>query len=346
MELKAKIKELIANEFLTDTELKDSLGVLLKSQSIEQLDSSSAIPLIELAEQLLQSEKKQNSILSGWKQFDEELQGFTLGEFIVVGGRPAMGKTCLFVDLASRLSESVPVLYISLDLSAPVLTSRFLSRASNVEALRIVSGKLVEQEQKKLESCASEKYLSQIHIADKQLHSMADLRALCHEMVKSKGVKVIMLDYIQLLSSTRYRHHRESEIAYFSRTLKEIARDTETVVICASQLSRAVEQRGGEKRPILSDLRESGAIEQDADKVLFLYRPEYYGFYLDENGESTYAKMDVIVAKNRMGPLTNISLTIDIPFCRVVESPLDLSLLRIDPGRLEENGLTGEEPPF
>lgn len=346
MELKAKIKELISNELLSDSELKDGIEVLLKRHSGLPLDPSVTVPLNLLSEQLLNSEKKQNSLLTGWKLFDDELQGLTYGEFIVVGGRPAMGKTCLFVDLASRLSEQVPVLYISLDLSAPVLTSRFLSRASGIEASRIMNGKLVEEEKKRLKNCAADSSMARIHVADKHLHSMTDLKSLCHEMVNSKGVKVILLDYIQLLSSPRYRHHRESEIAYFSRTLKEIARDTETVVICSSQLSRAVEQRGGEKRPILSDLRESGAIEQDADKVLFLYRPEYYGFYQDENGESTYAKMDIIVAKNRTGPLTNIRLNIDIPFCRVVESQLDLSLLRIDPKRLEENGLDGEDPPF
>jgi replicative DNA helicase len=288
-----------------------------------------------------------SAIQTGWERFDKEIGGFIPGEFVVVGGRPAMGKTSLLIDLAVRLSERFQILYISLDLSVPVLTSRFLSRVSTVDSQHILKGNIEEIERKKLELFAASNVADNIHLADCHVHSMTELKSMCQRLVEEKKVKVILLDYLQLLSSHRYRHHRESEIAYFSRTLKEIARETNTVLICTSQLSRAVETRGGDRRPILSDLRESGAIEQDADKVLFLYRPEYYGFTMDEDGEYTYGRMELIVAKNRMGPLTTIRFHMDIPSCRVEDYNTSFSYLRIDSDRLKESGLDEEkEPPF
>jgi replicative DNA helicase len=136
--------------------------------------------------------------------------------------------------------------------------------------------------------------------------------------VEEFGVKVIFVDYLQLLSSNRYRNSRELEISHISRELKNLARDLNICVVATSQLSRSVEQRGGDKRPILSDLRESGAIEQDADKVFFLYRPEYYGFRINDMGMSNERLLELIMAKNRSGALERVRLKIDKEFTRFI----------------------------
>ncbi|MBK6953811.1 MAG: DnaB-like helicase C-terminal domain-containing protein [Crocinitomicaceae bacterium] len=132
-------------------------------------------------------------------------------------------------------------------------------------------------------------------------------------------MKIIVVDYLQLMGSHRNRYNRETEMSIISRALKNIARDLNVCVIAASQLSRSVETRGGDKRPYLSDLRESGAIEQDADKVIFLYRGNYYGLIEDENGMPTDGIAELIVAKNRSGTLDNIRMSIDSEFTRFTD---------------------------
>jgi replicative DNA helicase len=347
MNLRKKLKEVSEDPELSDLELIDTVRIELKSWEEYLHQHVELKNLKESTFDLMQNCPSVSAIQTGWERFDKEIGGFVPGEFVVVGGRPAMGKTSLLVDLATRLSERFQILYISLDLSIPVLTSRFLARVTTVDSQHILKGNIEENERKKLELFAASNVADNIHLTDCHVHSMTELKSMCQRLVDEKKVKVILLDYLQLLSSHRYRHHRESEIAYFSRTLKEIARETNTVLICTSQLSRAVETRGGDRRPILSDLRESGAIEQDADKVLFLYRPEYYGFTMDEDGESTYGRMELIVAKNRMGPLTTIRFHMDISSCRVEDYNTSFSYLRIDSDRLNESGLDEEkEPPF
>ncbi len=244
-----------------------------------------------------------DQISTGYENLNRLIFGFGLGEFIVFGGRPSMGKTALFINLALRISINNPVLFFSFDLSENLLSQRVISNLTSISLDKIRKNKLDKMDLLKLKRVEEKINHYQLYINESCSNSILDFRLHCEKMIKEKGVKVIFLDYIQLMSATKFGNRRELEISYISRELKRIAKELKVCLIASSQLSRAVEMRGGDRRPMLSDLRESGAIEQDADKVIFLYRPEYYGFDLDENGNLTQNKMELMVEKNRSGAL-------------------------------------------
>jgi len=285
-------------------------------------------------------------IASGWSQFDREIGGFSLGEFIIIGSRPGMGKTQLLLHLSLQFLKELPVLFLSLDLSQALLTSRILSANTGIDNQKILTGHISDEEKSRIKQFEASAQKLPLYLYDGPANSMNALRLMCQKMKKDHGIKVIVIDYLQLLSSNRYRHNRESEIAYISRTLKSIARELNVLIIASSQLSRSVEMRGGDKRPMLSDLRESGSLEQDADKVMFLYRPEYYGFLSDEDGRSTIGQAELIIAKNRMGPLSRIQLTVDLGFSRFESFEGNPSDIYISPARMAESGLDEESTPF
>lgn len=240
-------------------------------------------------------------IKTNWPDIDDKLGGFKLGEFIVIGGRPAMGKTALLLDLIRRISADIPVLYISLESNAIDISNRLVASLLQTTKPFRSPQDIRELDAEKLDYISEFIKKMQLTICDSAFYSMYNLRNYCEKMVQEKGVKIIVLDYLQLLSTQRYKHNRELEINYICQKLKRIAMDLNICLIVTSQLSRAVEQRGGDKRPALSDLRESGTIEQIADKVFFVYRPEYYGFTQDENGESTVGRMELSLLKNKSG---------------------------------------------
>jgi len=264
------------------------------------------------------------------------------GEYIVIGGRPAMGKTHLLMNLALNISTNVPVLYCSFDLSEGLLMKRMVAALSGISLNQLVMGSLNRLELKLIESVNAEFEERKLWISDQRTNSLQILRERCKKHAEDDGVQVIFIDYIQLISSDRYRHNREMEMSYVSRELKAIAREFNVLIIASSQLSRMVETRGGDKRPILSDLRESGSIEQDADKVFFLYRPEYYGFMQDEDGNTTDGITELILAKNRSGSLERIQYARDSNYMRIISINDHLERFSIHPDRLEELG----ETPF
>ncbi len=281
------------------------------------------------------------TIQTGIEDFDERIPLFR-GEYIVIGGRPAMGKTHLLMNLALNMSTKVPVLYCSFDLSEGLLMKRMVAALSGISLNQLVMGSLNRLELKLIESVNAEFQERRLWISDQRTNSLQILRERCKKHVEEDGVQVIFIDYIQLISSDRYRHNREMEMSYVSRELKAIAREFNVLIIASSQLSRMVETRGGDKRPILSDLRESGAIEQDADKVFFLYRPEYYGFMQDEDGNTTDGITELILAKNRSGSLERIQYARDSNYTRIISINDHLERFSIHPDRLEELG----ETPF
>ena len=250
----------------------------------------------------------ENVIKSGFQDFDKLFGGFSLGEFVVIGGRPAMGKTQLLVNLALNISTTRPILYFTFDLSQFLLTNRFISSLSTISAHKILQQNLTQEEKNILMAVESKFNQYQLYINDSCNNSISNFASHCKKQIEENGVKVIFVDYLQMMSSNKYRNNRELEISHISRELKSIAKDYNVCIIAASQLSRAVEMRGGIKHPHLSDLRESGAIEQDADKVLFIYRPEYYGLTLDEDGNNTEGLTELILAKNRNGSLGTTKL--------------------------------------
>ncbi len=292
-------------QLLYETELLNS--VAKESKSITSLVSESL-------NQLRSNTQQNKTIKSGFVDFDEKFGGLGLGEFIVIGGRPAMGKTQLLVNLSLNISQTTPVLYFTFDLPEYLLTSRFISSVSGIPADKFLQHELSGEHKAELSYVEKELNKYKIFVNDSYNNSITTFKEHCQKQIEENGVKVIFVDYLQMMSSNKFRNSRELEISYISRELKNIAKDFNVCIIATSQLSRGVETRGGDKRPQLSDLRESGAIEQDADKVIFVYRPEYYKIYCDEEGNSTAGLVEIIMAKNRIGSPGTIKLLRDENF--------------------------------
>ncbi len=236
-------------------------------------------------------------------------------EVIVVAGRPAMGKTQLLVHWANQIAKKQTVVYHSLDGTNSEVTNRFLVNETGIRLNALQENKIEPSELILLEASKNTFKDKSLFLLDFSIKSMYQLKEYYKMLVEQHGVEVIFLDYIQLFSDSRNRN-REQEIASFMRNIKEIAKELNVCIFLASQLSRSVETRGGDKRPILSDLRESGAIEEFADKVFFVYRPEYYGIMMTEEGESTINQVELIIAKNNLFTTQIVELERDANFTR------------------------------
>ncbi len=326
--------------------LFDRLKALTAEQDIDESQVYESRSILNCLEETIDdSEGNSNELIpSGWANYDNELGGLSLGEYIIIGGRPGMGKSLVLLDLASRISLQTEVLYFSFDLTSTALMYRiangFLERP--IPLHNPADFKRVQADDLKL----LKSYFSALHLSfyDQHIESMTVFYNYCEKMVKEKGVKVIIIDYLQMLSSRRYRNSRVLEIDYISRTLKKIAQELKVCVIASTQLSRSVEMRGGDKKPILSDIRESGGIEQDADKVFFVYRPEYYGLLIDEYNESTLAMMELILAKNRFGSITTLKFNVD--FERSKLTPFQEGKTRFEIRKDRKLNLEEEDNPF
>jgi len=242
-------------------------------------------------------------ITSGWQKFD----------LVIVAGRPGMGKTAFMLSSLrnAAIDHGIPVAIFSLEMGALQLTNRLISAEAELSSEKIKQGKLMDHEWEQLLHKTSALSNAAIYVDDTPALSIFELRAKCRRLKAKQDIQLIVIDYLQLMSGESSKGgggNREQEIASISRALKSIAKELGVGVIALSQLSRAVETRGGSKRPQLSDLRESGSIEQDADLVLFLYRPEYYGLTEDELGNPTQGLAEVIIAKHRNGAVGNVYL--------------------------------------
>jgi replicative DNA helicase len=242
----------------------------------------------------------------GIKSVDKVTGGWQDTDLIIVAARPGMGKTAFVVrSTISTAKAGDPVAIFSLEMSRTQLIDRAIGQELRiVGASRLKKGHLQSWEYNAIMQKIDAIYKLPIFIDDTAGLRMSELRAKCYLLVRKKGVKKIVVDYIQLMTADEGAGNREQQISSISRGLKKLAKELNVPVIALSQLSRSVETRGGDKRPMLSDLRESGAIEQDADIVIFLYRPEYYGIMQDEAGNSTAGLGEVIFAKHRAGALT------------------------------------------
>ncbi|GAB4417118.1 MAG: replicative DNA helicase [Bacteroidia bacterium] len=264
--------------------------------------------VIKTLERLEEMRGKDSSIVgipSGLGELDKMTAGWQRSDLVIVAARPAMGKTAFTLTLArnAALRFGEPVAFFSLEMAAVQLVQRLLCAEAELDAQKVRTGQLEEYEWKQLITRIGSLSKSPIFIDDTPALSIWDLRAKCRRLKAEKGISMVIVDYLQLMSGQAGKNgNREQEIAGISRSLKELAKELDVVVIALSQLSRAVESRGGDRRPVLSDLRESGSIEQDADMVMFLYRPEYYGFETDDEGNSTLGLAEIIIAKQRNGP--------------------------------------------
>lgn len=255
-----------------------------------------------------------SGVPSGFATLDRVTYGWQPTDLIILAARPSVGKTAFALNLARNAAlhptKPIPVGFFSLEMSASQLVQRILSAESEIKMEKISRGKLENHEYEQLLSKGIKKLeVAPIYIDDTAALNIFEFRAKARRLVNKHNVGVIIIDYLQLMSGTGDRgSNREQEISNISRNLKALAKELNVPIIALSQLSRAVETRKESKMPQLSDLRESGAIEQDADMVMFIYRPEYYEVMNNEHGESTHGETHIRIAKHRNGSLETIKL--------------------------------------
>jgi replicative DNA helicase len=239
---------------------------------------------------------------SGFTSLDRITSGWQKSDLVIIAARPGMGKTAFVVSALrnAAVDFKIPVAIFSLEMASVQLVNRMISAEAELEGDKIKKGNLADHEWAQLVHKTSRLSSAPIFIDDTPALSILELRAKCRRLKAEHNVQLIVIDYLQLMRGEQ-AGNREQEIASISRALKGIAKELNVPVLALSQLSRGVETRGGDKRPQLSDLRESGSIEQDADIVMFLYRPEYYKITVDEEGMPTQGMGEVIVAKHRNG---------------------------------------------
>jgi replicative DNA helicase len=253
-----------------------------------------------------------SGIASGFHDLDKLTSGWQRSDMIVIAARPAMGKTAFVLSMArnTAVDHGHGVAIFSLEMSSVQLVKRLIASEARLSAEKLRKGDLREHEFQQLHSRITKLATAPIYIDDTPGISVFDLRAKCRRLKMQHNIDLVIIDYLQLMTAggSKGSGNREQEISTISRSIKEIAKELNIPIIALSQLSRSVEQRGGDKRPVLSDLRESGAIEQDADIVSFIYRPEYYGFLQDDDGNSNQGVGEIIVAKHRNGALDRVRL--------------------------------------
>jgi replicative DNA helicase len=269
----------------------------------------------EIIQELYDKKSHVTGLESGFIDLDAKTAGFQKTDLIIVAGRPSMGKTsfCLNVAEHCAIKNRVPVAIFSLEMAKEQVAQRMLCSQSRVDGHRLRTGYLRDAEWTVLTRAASELSDAPIYIDDTPGVSVLELRAKARRLaMEVKSLGLIIVDYLQLMRGGDDAENRQQEISRISQALKSLAKELGVPVIALSQLSRAVEQRGGDRRPVLSDLRESGAIEQDADVVLFIYRPEVY----DPENEENRGIAEVIIGKQRNGPIGSVRLAFLSPFAR------------------------------
>lgn len=267
-----------------------------------------------------------SGIPSGFTELDKLMLGWQAPDFIVVAARPGMGKTAFLLSLLrnAAVQHRHPVALFSLEMSASQLMHRLISQEARLPHDRIRKANLQEHEWQQLHHKTHQLTEAPLYILDPPTLSLPELRASCRMLKAKHNIQMVAIDYLQLIQGeemSRKQYTREQEVAQISRGLKALAKELGIPVIAASQLSRAVETRGGEKLPQLADLRDSGSIEQDVDVAMFLYRPEYYGITQDREGVSTQGQARVIIAKNRNGPTGEVTLYFDPSLTRFDNLP-------------------------
>ncbi|RPI75566.1 MAG: replicative DNA helicase [Ignavibacteriales bacterium] len=249
------------------------------------------------------------SVPTGFYELDDILGGFQKSDFIIIAARPSMGKTAFALSLArnAAIDHKIPVGIFSLEMSTMQLIIRLLCAEGRLNAHLVRTGKLPHEEGVKLSKNAHKLIEAPIYVDDTPAQSVLEIRAKARRLKAEKNIGMIIIDYLQLMQGPAKAESREREISHISRSLKSLAKELNIPVIALAQMNRAVEART-DKRPMLSDLRESGSIEQDADVVTFLYRPEYYGIKTDQDGNSLEGVTEIIIGKQRNGPTGEVKL--------------------------------------
>lgn len=332
MKINSEISELIINPQGKDAaELLDEAETKIFSLNDEASRTSTSIQ--KLDELIPQSIERMNEIAkngssllgasTGYKDLDGKLQGLQKGDLIIVAARPSMGKTALAMNIVENfiLNKEIPggVLVFSLEMPAESLTTRLLASNAKIDQQKVRSASMNQTDLKKFMESSSKLKDLPLYIDDSSMLSPMELRARARRIARQepKGLSLIVVDYLQLMQLPASQENRVNQISEISRSLKMLAKELNVPVIALSQLNRAVEQRPN-KRPIMADLRDSGAIEQDADVILFIYRDEVYNEDSEEGN-----KAEIIIGKQRNGPIGKINLTFLKEFTRFEDFAVD-----------------------
>lgn len=327
-----KVMDTVVNKAQEDT--TDVFGLLDATEQglrdIQEGNLNKNIPDLKLVVQKtiqeLKSKEDQEagiaSVPSGFPTLDRITGGWHNTELIIIAARPGMGKTAFVVSALrnAAIDYQMPVALFSLEMSSQQVMYRLISAEAEIDSQKLRKGDLETEDWKAMHSRLNNLDNSPIYIDDTPALSVLELRTKARRLKAFHNIKLLIVDYLQLMTAGNGRSgmNREQEIANISRSLKTIAKELNIPVIALSQLSRSVESRP-DKKPMLSDLRESGSIEQDADVVMFLYRPEYYGLEETETGESTQGIAEVIIAKNRSGSVDTARLRFIGKYTRFAE---------------------------
>jgi replicative DNA helicase len=278
--------------------------------------------VLKQIEELTQKGDGLTGVPTGFTDLDRLTSGWQPSDLIIVAARPGMGKTSMVLAVALNAARDFGkgVALFSLEMASTQLVQRLISMEAEIAGSKMRNGKLEDYEWQQLQTTVERLSNVPIFIDDTPAINIFELRAKCRRMKQQHDIQMVIIDYLQLMTgSTEGKGgNREQEIAGISRALKSLAKELNIPVIALSQLSRAVEVRGGSKRPQLSDLRESGSIEQDADIVAFIYRPEYYQILEDESGQSLKGIAEFIVAKHRHGALDTVRMRFQDTFAKFV----------------------------
>ena len=288
-------------------------------------------PLIKEASQIMMAASKNNGdvtgISTGYKRLDDLTSGWQSSDLVIIAGRPAMGKTAFALSMAKNIAadQNVPMAFFSLEMSGVQLVNRLIANTCEIEGMKILNGSLNAEEWERFDKRIQHLIDAPLYIDDTPGLSVFELRTKAMRLVREHKVQLIMVDYLQLMNANGMRFNsRQEEVSTISRSLKILAKELNIPVIALSQLNRGLEARTGAdgKRPMLSDLRESGAIEQDADMVIFVHRPEKFGLTQGPNGEDYLGKAEIIIAKHRKGATDTVLLDFKGEYTRF-ENPED-----------------------
>ena len=338
--------------------MQEAEGSLFElSQHNMKKDYTAIDPVIAQAVKGIQDAAKNTDgltgVSTGYFKLDDITSGWQASDLVIIAGRPAMGKTSFALSMAKNIAADLrtPMAFFSLEMSNVQLVNRLISNACEIQGSKILNGQLQRDEWERLDKNINNLLGAPLYVDDTPGLSVFELRTKARRLVREHGIKLIMIDYLQLMNANGMRFSsRQEEVSTISRSLKGLAKELNIPILALSQLNRGVESREGleGKRPQLSDLRESGAIEQDADMVLFVHRPEYYHIYQDDNGRDLHGMAQIIIAKHRKGATGDVLLTFRGEYTRF-ENPEDKTIENRAPiggGEIIGSRVNGEDSPL
>ncbi|MBR6016577.1 MAG: replicative DNA helicase, partial [Prevotella sp.] len=339
-----------------DAVMQEAEGSLFEiAQKNMKSDYTQIDPVLGEAVKILQKAAQNTSGLTGvptgYDKLDDMTAGWQPSDMVIIAGRPGMGKTAFALSLAKNIAVDYqqPIGFFSLEMSNVQLVNRLISNVCEISGKKIQNGQLSKDEWERLDRNLRKLTGAPIYVDDTPGLSIFELRSKARRLVREKDVKIIMVDYLQLMNASGMRFgNRQEEVSTISRSLKSLAKELNVPILVLSQVNRELEKREGTegKRPQLSDLRESGAIEQDADMVIFVHRSDYYRIDKDEKGRDLRGKAEIIIAKHRKGSTGTVTLRFDADYTRFSNVEDYYATPVTEGGEVIGSRLNGDDEPF